>query len=134
MPSLDELDIDPTDIVAKLDAFRTFSRQVIYMTLLDNEELEISVFEEESSIEEVVADEDEAARLKLLSAFGEYIFEQIADDLPPPDELSIDEWVILAEEVLAPPNLRTYLPVLARKLYSLLRQELRVERERAGII
>lgn len=160
MPTLNELDIEPNDSGAVLDAFRTLSRQVLYMALFDNEALNFSVFEETEEMPEPDEDfEEKAGReneteeeeegegeggeededlegdldpedIKRLRAFSHYLYEEMADDLPPPEELSVDEWAILAQEVLAEPDMKRLLPALASKVYRLLKQEIRLERER----
>jgi hypothetical protein len=129
MPSLDDFDIDLTDNEEVLDTFRTVSRQVFYMTLFENEALDISWFEEEE--EGTVGEEEgEEETAKPLRSFSHYLFQKMGEDFLPPEDLSVDEWVELAEEVMAQLEPKMNLPALAGKVYNLLKQEVRIERER----
>lgn len=156
MPTFEDLDIEPDDDYEdKLEAFDAYSRQVLYMAFLDNEDLGINLLEEAEDEGTLDIDDDEEgsgaySRLineddagdesdedeedipfEQLRPFGRYFLEQMDEELPPPDELTVEEWTMLAEEMVTRPDKEKNLIRLADKVYALLKEELRVERERS---
>ncbi len=133
MPQFEDLDVDPNDEEEKLEAFQLFSRQMLLMALFENEEQDFSVFDEETETDfesDTDETEEDARQQKTTRAFSRYLFEQMAEDFPDPDDLTVEEWSELAEEMTAPAAPQQNLPALAQRIYRLLKQELIVERER----
>ena len=134
MPQLDAFDIEPEDTAAKMELFRAFSRQVLYMALFDNDDHGLSIIDEAPADPEQPSAEAEteatADNAEALRNFSRYLYRQMAGDFESPDELSVAEWAELAHDVLTEPEPQTDLPRLAGKIYDLLKQELRLQRER----
>jgi hypothetical protein len=123
MPSLAELGLDLTDREEVLNTFQIISRQVFYMALFENEDMALNFFEEEPTEE----DENSSSPLH---AFSQHLFQTMSENFLPPEDLTLEEWAKLAEEVKRELTPETNLPALAQKIYHLLRQEIKIERER----
>ena len=134
MPQLEASDIDSVDAEAKMDLFRSFSRRVLYLALFDNQERGLSIIDEGPTEAGAIPPEDEAEDTEggsdTLREFSRYLYRQMADDFASPGDLSVNEWAELAQDVLAKPEPQTNVSMLAGKIYDLLRQEIRLQRER----
>jgi hypothetical protein len=123
MPSLADMDLELADREEILAAFQNISRQMFYMALFDNETRALDLFNEGTGGDEEITGSP-------LHAFSRYLFQNMSGNFPLPEELTLEEWVELAEEIrqkLAP---EVDVPALAQKIYSLLKQEIKTERER----
>jgi len=141
MPELEELDLTPTDDKEeKVAAFRNYSRQALYAALLENDDWELYTFDEGIDVDQTGAEpepantdeeSDEEPNIKRLRQFSRYLLQQVGSELLPPEELTVDEWSELAEEIFGQSDQETVdLPALAERLYARLKRELRIERER----
>lgn len=111
-----------------LAEFRNLSRQILYMALFDNVALGLSVFE--GGDEGGAADAGDS-NLRKLSHFSRYLYGQMADEFPAPDDLTVEAWVDMAEQVTGQTDQEEIdYAALADRLYRALRRELRIEQER----
>lgn len=131
MPQFEDLDVDPEDDAEKLAAFKRYSRQVLLMALFENDSLGFSVFSQTAGEPFEESPDASPESQKTLRDFSHYLFSQMVNEFPAPDELTLDEWLELAHEMTkAEPSPPPELPALAKKIYQLLRQELRLQIER----
>jgi hypothetical protein len=113
---------------ADLTEFRNLSRQMLYMALFDNVALRLSVF---GGSDEGEAAGVEDSNLRMLSRFSRYLYGQMADELPAPDDLTIEAWAAMAGQVTGQTDQEEVDPAtLADRLYRILKRELRIEQER----